>query len=43
MVFVTQPDPRAVFAAMTQALTTDFHANCGQVTDGPSPVVPRPV
>ena len=32
---MTEPDPRAVFAAMTKALITDFRANGGQVTSGP--------
>ena len=32
---MTDPDPRAAFAAMTKALITDFRANGGQVTSGP--------
>jgi deazaflavin-dependent oxidoreductase (nitroreductase family) len=32
---VTEPDPRAAFAAMTKALIPDFRANGGQVTSGP--------
>jgi hypothetical protein len=35
MVSVTDPDPRAAFAAMTKALITDFRANGGRVTSGP--------
>ena len=35
MVSMTEPDPRAAFAAMTKALITDFRANSGQVTSGP--------
>lgn len=35
MVSMTDPDPRAAFAAMTAALITDFRANGGQVTSGP--------
>ena len=35
MVFMTDPDPRAVFAAMTRALITEFRANGGHVTNGP--------
>jgi deazaflavin-dependent oxidoreductase (nitroreductase family) len=35
MVSMTEPDPRAAFAAMTKALITDFRANGGQVTSGP--------
>jgi deazaflavin-dependent oxidoreductase (nitroreductase family) len=35
MVCMTDPDPRAAFAAMTAALITDFRANRGQVTSGP--------
>jgi len=35
MVSMTDPDPRAAFAAMTKALITDFRANGGQVTSGP--------
>jgi len=32
---MTEPDPRAAFAAMTTALITDFRANGGEVTSGP--------
>ena len=32
---MTEPDPCAAFAAMTEALITDFRANGGQVTSGP--------
>jgi deazaflavin-dependent oxidoreductase (nitroreductase family) len=32
---MTDPDPRAAFAAMTKALITDFRANGGEVTSGP--------
>ena len=32
---MTDPDPRAAFAAMTKALIADFRANGGQVTSGP--------
>ena len=32
---MTDPDPRAAFAAMTKALITDFRANGGHVTGGP--------
>jgi deazaflavin-dependent oxidoreductase (nitroreductase family) len=32
---MTEPDPRAAFAAMTAALITDFRANGGEVTSGP--------
>ena len=32
---MTDPDPRAAFAAMTKALITDFRANGGHVTSGP--------
>ena len=35
MVSMTEPDPRAAFAAMTKALITDFRANGGRVTSGP--------
>jgi len=35
MVHMPEPDPRAAFAAMTDALVTDFRANGGQVTSGP--------
>jgi hypothetical protein len=35
MVSMTDPDPRAAFAAMTAALITDFRANGGRVTNGP--------
>src|SRR5665811_293928 len=35
MVSMTDPGPRAAFAAMTAALVTDFRANDGQVTSGP--------
>src|SRR5450759_6018598 len=35
MVSMTDPDPRAAFAAMTAALITDFRTNGGQVTIGP--------
>ncbi len=35
MLFMTDPDPRAVFAAMTRALITEFRANGGHVTNGP--------
>ena len=32
---MTEPDPRAAFAAMTKALIADFRTNGGQVTSGP--------
>ena len=32
---MTDPDPRAAFAAMTDALVADFRAHGGQVTSGP--------
>ena len=32
---MTDPDPRAAFAAMTKTLITDFRANGGHVTGGP--------
>jgi deazaflavin-dependent oxidoreductase (nitroreductase family) len=32
---VTEPDPRAAFAAMTQALISEHRANKGQITHGP--------
>ena len=32
---MTEPDPRAAFAAMTKALIGDFRANGGKVTSGP--------
>lgn len=32
---MTDPDPRAAFAAMTAALITDFRAHSGEVTSGP--------
>ena len=32
---MTDPDPRAAFAAMTDALITDFRAHGGEVTSGP--------
>src|ERR1035437_6146031 len=32
---MTDPDPRAAFAAMTKTLITDFRANGGHVTSGP--------
>jgi deazaflavin-dependent oxidoreductase (nitroreductase family) len=32
---MTDPDPRAAFAAMTKTLITDFRANRGHVTSGP--------
>ncbi len=32
---MTQPDPRAAYAAMTTALIADFRASGGQVTSGP--------
>ena len=32
---MTEPDPRAAFAAMTKALITEFRANGGHVTSGP--------
>ena len=32
---MTSPDPRAAFAAMTEALIQDFRAHRGQVTQGP--------
>lgn len=32
---MTDPDPRAAFAAMTAALISDFRAQGGQVTSGP--------
>ena len=35
MVSMTEPDPRAAFAAMTAALIVDYRANGGQVTRGP--------
>jgi len=35
MMPVTDPDPRASFAAMTVLLITDFRANGGHVTSGP--------
>lgn len=35
MVDMSDPDPRAAFAAMTEALITNFRANGGQVTSGP--------
>ena len=38
---ITDPDPRAAFAAMTDALITDFRAHGGEVTSGP--FVGRPV
>jgi len=41
MASMTDPDPRAAFAAMTKALITDFRANGGHVTSGP--FVGRPV
>jgi deazaflavin-dependent oxidoreductase (nitroreductase family) len=34
-VSMTDPDPRAAFAAMTTALISDLRANGGQVTSGP--------
>lgn len=33
--FMTDPDPRAAFAAMTKALIADFRTNGGHVTSGP--------
>jgi deazaflavin-dependent oxidoreductase (nitroreductase family) len=38
---VTEPDPRAAFAAMTKALVTEFRDNGGHVTS--SPFAGRPV
>ena len=38
---MTDPDPHAAFAAMTDALITDFRAHGGEVTSGP--FVGRPV
>jgi hypothetical protein len=35
MASMTDPDPRAAFAAMARALITDFRANGGKVTSGP--------
>ena len=35
MASMTDPDPRAAFAAMTKTLITDFRANGGHVTGGP--------
>jgi deazaflavin-dependent oxidoreductase (nitroreductase family) len=35
MASMTDPDPRAAFAAMTKTLITDFRANGGHVTSGP--------
>ena len=32
---MTDPDPRAAFAAMTAALIEDFRAHAGKVTSGP--------
>ena len=32
---MTEPDPRAAFAAMTKALITEFRVNGGHVTSGP--------
>ncbi len=32
---MTDPDPRAAFAAMTEALIEDFRAHAGEVTRGP--------
>jgi deazaflavin-dependent oxidoreductase (nitroreductase family) len=32
---MTEQDPRAAYAAMTEALITDFRANRGRVTSGP--------
>jgi hypothetical protein len=32
---MTDPDPRAAFAATTKVLITDFWANGGHVTSGP--------
>jgi deazaflavin-dependent oxidoreductase (nitroreductase family) len=32
---MTEPDPRAAFAAMTKALIIEFRANGGHVTSGP--------
>jgi deazaflavin-dependent oxidoreductase (nitroreductase family) len=32
---MTDPDPRAAFAAMTEALIADFRAHSGAVTSGP--------
>ena len=35
MASMTDPDPRAAFAAMSKLLITDFRANGGHVTSGP--------
>jgi deazaflavin-dependent oxidoreductase (nitroreductase family) len=32
---MSDPDPRAAYAAFTQALITSFRSNGGQITDGP--------
>jgi len=32
---MSEPDPRAAFAAMTQSLIAEFRANGGQITSGP--------
>jgi deazaflavin-dependent oxidoreductase (nitroreductase family) len=32
---MTDPDPRAAFTAMTEALIEDFRAHAGEVTSGP--------